>query len=150
MTRVVKPVVQQSVKAEVSLERPVSDHKEVKKAKKSLDEGLVERRAKVESLTKILAEIKKMRQLMINQNRKTIELKVKEKENQTLTGNLVKTLAGILAKTFTGILAKILTGILAKTFPGNDDIEDRYGEEKADKFTKEEKEATIMEQHKPA
>ena len=104
MARVIKPVVQQPAKAEVLLEHPVSDHKEVKK----------------------------MRQLMINQNRKTIELEVKEKENQTLTG----------------ILAQILSGILAKTFPRNVDIEDKYGEEKADKVNKEEKEATIMEQHK--
>ena len=51
-TRVVKQVVQQPVEAEVLLERPVSNRK-----------------------------VKKTRQLMINQNRKTIELKVKEKEN---------------------------------------------------------------------
>ena len=31
---------------------------------------------------------------------------------------------------------------------GNFDIEDKYGEEKADKVNKEEKEATIMEHHK--
>ena len=37
---------------------------------------------KVKTPTKISAEIKKMRQLMINQNRKTIELEVKLKENQ--------------------------------------------------------------------
>ena len=64
--------MQQPVEAEVSLEHPVSEWKEVKKAKKSLDEGLVGRRAKVEPPTKIPAEIKKIMQLVINQNRKTI------------------------------------------------------------------------------
>ena len=77
---------------------------------------------------------------MINQNRKTMELKVKKKENQTLTRNL--------ARTLTGILAKILTGFLAKTFPGNVDMEDKHEEERANKVNKEEKKASIMEQYK--
>ena len=77
---------------------------------------------------------------MINQNRKTMELKVKEKENQTLTRNL--------ARTLTRILAKILTGFLAKTCSGNVDMEEKPEEERSNKVDKEEKEATIMEQYK--
>ena len=56
-----------------------------------------------------------MRLLMINQNRKTMELEVKEKENQTLTGILAKTLTRILTMTLPRILAMALTGILAMT-----------------------------------
>ena len=52
---------------------------------------------------------------MINQNRKTREIKVKEKENQTLTGTLAMALTGILDMTLTGTLAKTITRILAMT-----------------------------------
>ena len=52
---------------------------------------------------------------MINQNRETMELEVKEKKNQTLTKILAKTLTRILAITLPGILAMALTGILAMT-----------------------------------
>ena len=73
-----------------------------------------------------------MRQLIINQNRKMIELVVTEKGNQTLTRNLAKTLTEYLvqvlaskfAKALTGYLVQALTGYLAKNLAENSDPQD--------------------------
>ena len=46
------------------------------------------------------------------------EIKVKETENQTLTGIIAKTLTRVLAKALTGIIAKTLTRILAMALTG--------------------------------